>query len=200
MTATVFVFAKPPRMGLSKTRLARSLNRTEARRIARFTLERSLKAASDPRWTAVISTAPAKSVWAEFTPSGRHLPRIPQGPGDLGDRLARAYEAAPRGPVIFIGGDTPNISARLIWRAIKATKPGQVAVGPSRDGGFWLLGLWKGLKANHPFSEVRWSHPQTLEDIMANVPVRVSVHRLPSLIDIDDADDWATWTAASAFP
>ena len=195
MAASVYIFAKPPRMGLSKTRLARSLNRSGARRIARFTLERSLKAASDPRWTAVISTTPLASLSAEFTASGRGLPRMLQGPGTLGDRLSRAFASAPPGPVIFIGGDAPDISSALIWRAVKETRPGTAVVGPATDGGFWLLGLWKGLKPETPFQNVRWSTEHALADVISNLPGRTRVHRLPKLMDIDEAEDWTAWRA-----
>lgn len=198
MAATVFIFIKPPRMGLAKTRLARGLGKTEARRVARFTMEKSLRAASDPRWTAVISTAPLASVRAEFTPNGRNLKRVPQGPGDLGDRLTRAHHMAPPGPVLFIGGDAPDISKALLWRAIRATRPGHAAIGPAADGGFWLLGLWKGLAEKTPFDEVRWSTGHALSDVLDNLPKGTKTHALPTLIDIDEADDWAAWRASAS--
>ena len=44
--ATVLIYAKPPRMGLAKTRLASGVGLTEARRIAHFTLARTMRAAS----------------------------------------------------------------------------------------------------------------------------------------------------------
>lgn len=197
MTRSVLLFAKPPFIGLAKTRLARGLGRTEARRIARFTLARTLRAASDPRWQLTLCTTPPRHLrtgLGGLWPPG--LARWDQGPGTLGDRLARAYHRAPRGAVLFIGADCPDLTSALLWSAFTSLRRHDAVIGPAADGGFWLLGLNK--TARHsppPFDGVRWSSPHTLADVAANLPGHVRCARLPTLLDIDEATDWRRWQA-----
>lgn len=196
MTRSVLLFAKPPFIGLSKTRLARTLGKTEARRIATFTLARTLRAATDPRWHLTLYTTPRRALGTSlgglWPPA---LDRTDQGAGDLGDRLSRAFHQAPPGPVVFIGADCPDLSTALIWSAFRTLQRHDIAIGPAHDGGFWLLGLRKTGRNKPPFDAVRWSSPHTLDDVRANLPPGLRSARLPPLLDIDEATDWARWQA-----
>lgn len=188
---TLLIFAKPPRMGLSKTRLADGLGRTEARRIAHYTLARTMRAARDTCWTVRLYVEPALAV--HDTLGGLWPPAIgkyPQGRGNLGARLTRAMLEAPHGPVIFIGADAPDISHSLLRRASIALRHNGVVFGPADDGGFWLLGLSEQLKRPDVFQDVRWSTPHAMEDVWSNLPAEAHVTLLPQLIDIDIAQDW----------
>ncbi|MEM1150668.1 MAG: TIGR04282 family arsenosugar biosynthesis glycosyltransferase [Pseudomonadota bacterium] len=197
MKPRVLIFAKAPFMGVSKTRLARGLGTTEARRLARMSFTRTLQVAKDPRWTTLLYAAPDRvlgetlgGLWP------RSLERRSQGRGDLGARLARGYAEAPVGsPVILIGADAPDVSTGLLWAAIRALKTHEFVVGPSSDGGFWLLGLKRDRRARHPFNQVRWSSPHTLGDVKANFPKGARVAELPILIDLDEAEDWQSWAS-----
>lgn len=191
---TVLIFAKPPRMGLSKTRLAAGLGRAEAVRIARFTMARTIRAATDRRWQTRLYVAPDAAL--DDTPGKlwpQQLARVSQGGGDLGDRLTKGLEDSPRGPVLFIGADAPDLTPTLLWRAFNALKRHDAVFGPSTDGGFWLFGLNKHARTAPPFSTVRWSGPHAMEDVRANLPDGVRTALLPTLIDIDEAQDWANW-------
>ena len=188
---TLIIFAKPPRMGLSKTRLADGLGRTEARRIARFTLARTMRAARDTSWDVRLYVEPMSAL--HDTLGGLWPPSIrkyPQGKGDLGDRLTRALLESPHGPVIFVGADAPEMDHALLRRAALALRHNGVVFGPADDGGFWLLGLSQQLKQDDVFEGVRWSTPHAMEDVWSNLPERARVTLLPQLIDIDIAQDW----------
>ena len=195
MTAsTVLVFAKPPQIGLAKTRLARSLDRTSARRIARFTMSRTLRACRQSLATPFLIVTPANAVqlslgglWPE------DLFRADQGKGDLSDRLNRGLQTAPMGKVLFIGADAPDITPALINQALKALDRSEAVFGPASDGGFWLFGLKKGVRTHSPFAGVRWSTEHALADVRANLNTGARIRYLPQLIDIDTADDWSDW-------
>ncbi len=194
MTRTVLLFAKPPRIGLAKTRLARSLSPAEARRIAFFCLSQTLRAARDRRWTLRLHIAPDSRLTESLGGLWPvDLARFSQGRGDLGDRLAHGLAEAPRGPAVLIGMDTPDISAALIWRAFAALRTHDAVFGPARDGGFWLFGLNKPMRQRKIFSPVRWSGPHAMADLAGNLPQDWQVAHLPRLIDIDEADDWREW-------
>ena len=102
--ATVLIYAKPPRMGLAKTRLAKGLGQTEARRIAHFTLARTMRAALSGPWTTILYAAPdsalSDSLGGIWPP---HLIRCSQGRGGLTERLEHGLSNASPGPVLFIG-------------------------------------------------------------------------------------------------
>ncbi len=200
MRRSVLIFAKPPLIGLSKTRLARSLGKAEARRIARMTMAKTLREVSgDPRWQAVLCATPDKYLASGFGGLWpQRLERRSQGAGDLTARLDKGLAEAPQGQVLFIGADAPDISRALIARAFEALKTADAVFGPATDGGFWLFGLHKRARTVSPFGNgVRWSGPHALADVRANLGQGVNVAELATLIDIDEAADWAVWTKRS---
>lgn len=188
---TLLIVSKAPRIGLSKTRLAADIGRSEARRIARSLLARTMKAASHPAWRTRLLVAPAQDL--HQTLGGlwpAHVERRLQGRGGLGDRLAHAMREAPAGPVMFIGTDAPDISQPLLLQATRALRRSGAVFGPARDGGFWLFGVSHDLRDPAMFSNVRWSSPHAMEDVWSHLPAHARVSLLPQLIDIDIGDDW----------
>lgn len=190
---TVLVYAKPPRIGLSKTRLAATLGPGEARRIAHMTMARTLRAAIDRRWQTRLYGAPDRALCESLGglwPAG--LTRYRQGRGDLGARLQKGLDEAPPGQVIFLGADTPDVTSALIWQGFQLLNSHDAVFGPARDGGFWLFGLNRRWHAPRIFSPVRWSGPHAMADLQANL-AGAHIARLPELIDLDDAEDWKAW-------
>lgn len=197
VSRTLLIFAKPPRMGLSKTRLVRGLGAAEAMRIARWTTRQSIRAADDPRWQTILYAAPDK--YLADTLGGlwpTSLPRASQGFGGLTERMNKGLGDAPTGAVLMVGTDIPDISSALIWRGFKALQAHDAVFGPAADGGFWLFGINKRTGTGSPFGNVRWSGPHAMADVRDNLPKHAAVALLPMLIDIDEAEDWATWRAA----
>jgi uncharacterized protein len=191
---SLLIFAKPPRMGLSKTRLAEGVGPTEARRIAGFTLAATLKAARASGLNVKVYTTPDRLAAA---PEGRAvyggLDVRPQGAGTLTHRLERGLRQAPPGMVLFAGSDAPGISPALLRAAVRGLMRHDAVFGPALDGGFWLFGMHKGARTRSPFRRVRWSGPHAMEDVWSHLPEGARVCLLPPLIDIDTAPDWDSW-------
>lgn len=104
--------------------------------------------------------------------------------------MQRVMDRLPPGPVIIIGSDVPAITATHIARAFHTLKGADAVIGPSPDGGYWLIGLRRRPRVARIFKGVRWSHPQTLADTLRNMSgLRVS--SIDELNDVDDADDFA---------
>ncbi|MEO1305381.1 MAG: DUF2064 domain-containing protein [Pseudomonadota bacterium] len=193
--AQILIYAKPPRIGLGKTRLAKSLGSSvDARRIGTALQAKTLRAALNGSWETILYTTPDKELsnslgglWPV------HLERRSQGPGDLSDRLSKGLREAAPGPVLFIGSDAPDISTALLRKAVRELQRHDAVFGPAQDGGFWLFGLNKTTRTKSPFYNVRWSGPHAMEDVWANLPEDASIGVLPQLIDIDEAKDWETW-------
>jgi rSAM/selenodomain-associated transferase 1 len=180
---TLVVMVKEPRAGRVKTRLGRDIGMIAAAWWFRHQLRRLLRRIGDPRWEVVLAIAPDTAVNSRVWPA--HLRRIPQGRGDLGQRMTRALHAAPRGPVCVIGADIPDITAVHISEAFRALGAHDAVFGPAFDGGYWLIGLRRG-RALPPtlFAGVRWSSPHALADTIATL----ADHRIAYIARLRDVD------------
>jgi hypothetical protein len=176
---TLIVFARAPRMGRVKRRLALTIGDLAALRFYRRTLRRLLRrVARDKRWRTLGAVTPDHARL-----SG--LRCIPQGRGDLGRRMMRALARA-RGPVVLVGADIPNLGPRQISAAFRALCAHDAVFGPARDGGYYLVGAKRPTLARWMFARVRWSSEHALADTHANLKHR-SVALVELLDDVDDA-------------
>lgn len=195
MKDTVVVFARAPRLGTVKRRLAAEVGPRAALRFHRDTLFGLLRAlAADRRFRSVLAVTPDR---ARF-----RLPLcltvLPQGPGDIGQRMHRACARFPRGRVVLIGCDVPDASADDVAMAFRELGRADAVFGPAADGGYWLVGLGP-CRPSHPFAAVRWSTRHALADTLANFRVRRVAH-LRMLHDVDTADDWRRLRSRRAAP
>ncbi len=177
------IFARRPAWGVGKRRLAAGAGEAAAWRFQRFMLaDLTRRLGRDRRWRTWLAITPDRH-------AGRFLglPALPQGAGDLGERLRRLLRALPPGPVVVIGTDIPGIETRDIAAAFRALGASDAVFGPALDGGYWLIGLKRRLRAIDPFEGVRWSSSDALADTLANLNGR-RVAMLRSLEDIDDAE------------
>lgn len=187
MTPTLVIMVKEPRAGRVKTRLGRDIGMPAAAWWFRHQVSRLLRRIEDPRWRVVLAVAPDRAVLSRAWPSRFH--RVPQGHGDLGDRMARQLRNMPPGPVCVIGADIPGITRGHIARAFAALGDHDAVFGPAPDGGYWLVGL----KRNRAlpaglFDRVRWSTQHALRDSIASVS-GLSVAQVDVLHDVDRAQD-----------
>jgi hypothetical protein len=117
---------------------------------------------------------------------------MPQGPGDLGARMARVMKTLPPGPVVIIGTDAPDIRPPHIAQAFHALGRHEAVFGPAADGGYWLVGLRRRPRCPEIFAGVQWSTSAALADTLANIP-KTSVAMLEILQDIDTGADLDCW-------
>lgn len=189
---TLFVFAKPNRMGVSKTRLARDIGPSEAHRLNAMTTARVLRAVSDPRWHTILCVSPDRLSEKGAPNWPRHLDRQPQGSGTLGDRMRRAFHSAPHGKLAFVGTDMPDLTPHLIWRAFQLLNSNDAVFGPANDGGFWLFAQNKLTASRPPFHPVRWSTSFALDDVRRNLsPARIAY--LTEMVDLDELSSLRLW-------
>ncbi len=185
----VCVFAKPPIPRKVKTRLAQVIGDEAAAKLA--------SAMFCDVWRAVRSCPGVRPVLAT-SESGAFPVSIPpddiwlQGDGDLGTRLeyilTRALNIAPA--AVAIGADSPLFSPSHLRDALQALHAQQAVVGPSHDGGFYLLGLPRcppGLLSGLP-----WSNHQTcLATVHRLEQFEFSVQYTAQLFDVDTPADLA---------
>lgn len=177
---SLVIFARRPQLGAGKRRLAADIGNIGAlwfQRRAIAMLKR--RCGKDVRWQGWMAISPDRPCrWtAPCAP-------VAQGAGDLGDRLARVMRSMPHGPVVVIGSDAPQVRAQDIAAAFAGLRRADVVLGPSFDGGFWLIGIRRPDKCR-PFGNVRWSSSFTLADVLGNLAGR-KVLLLETLEDVDD--------------
>lgn len=211
--ATLLVFARAPRPGTVKTRLARTIGEEAAaglyRRMGR-------------RIVASVAHAPARMVVCYDPPDAepemrRWLGRtarlyVPQGGGDLGARMSRMFDHAfaDADRVVAIGTDAPATGADRVTRALEALETADVVLGPARDGGYYLIGLRK--TCPELFRGIRWGTDSVLAESRAAAErLGLQITWLEMESDIDTGDDltpkvlqWldssAGWTEPPASP
>ena len=191
------VFAKAPRLGRVKTRLAADIGAVAAWGFYRQTLSRVIgKLAGDRRWRCWLAVTPDGAVHLRRTwPEGCWL--IGQGGGDLGDRMGRVARALPPGPAVIVGADVPGIRPLHVAEAFKALGRHDAVFGPARDGGYWLVGLKRRPRYRDIFGGVRWSTETALADTVANLGHGQTHALLETLDDIDGGEAYGRWIKGS---
>lgn len=185
------LFLKEPRMGRVKRRLAADIGMTAALSFYRRSIARALTLSRDKRWRTVIAVTPDRAAFGSgLRPLGCVAARIPQGRGDLGLRMARAFRRLAPAPTVIVGGDIPEMTAAHICAAFRALRAHDVVFGPSADGGFWLVGTRRAELAPAMFKNVRWSSPYALADARANLPRRFKLAKVQNLDDVDDGESY----------
>ncbi len=190
MRGHVIVFAKEPRLGAVKTRLARDIGAAAALRFYEATLRATLaKLSGSARWQIWLAVTPdsfaqlARRRW-RWLPKGVRV--VGQGGGDLGVRMARAFARLPPGPAVLVGSDIPDIRARHVVEAFAALGRRDAVFGPAEDGGYWLVGQRRLAAIPGLFRDVRWSGPHALADTLANLDARHMHTLVARLSDVDD--------------
>lgn len=185
---TLLIFAKAPRMGVSKTRLASGIGTARAWRVKRALDAYTCQTARGGSWKTMLAIAPDRDLTTRFGnawPSA--LPRMPQGRGDLGQRMANAMGKHAFAPVCIIGSDLPDLRTTDIGDAFKALRRHDVVLGPATDGGYWLIGMSARCARRARLDGIRWSSAFTLADTVAALPKASRIAYLRELEDVDDA-------------
>lgn len=179
---------KEPRPGRVKTRLGRDIGLTTSAWWFRHQVKALLRRIESPKWDVVLAVAPdVEGLCSRVWPA--HLPRIPQGRGDLGDRMARVFRTLPVGPVCIIGADIPGVTPARISEAFEALGANDAVYGPADDGGYWLVGMKRvRLIPTGLFDDVRWSTEFALEDSKRTMG-NLRISEVATLRDVDTVAD-----------
>jgi len=117
----------------------------------------------------------------------------PQAAGDLGARLAAAFDGAFEAGarrVVAMGTDCLDLDADLLGRAFDSLTDHDAVVGPATDGGYYLIGLSRPVAAC--FDRIPWSSAETLTTTRAQLAAAgCTVAELPELRDLDTPEDLA---------
>lgn len=187
--------AKAPVAGLAKTRLVPALGvegaAAVAARMLAHAVGQALAAALGP---VELCGAPDVSHSA-FTTLAKD-PRVtlhPQGEGDLGARMQRAFDRAlaTNQRAVLIGTDAPDLDAAVLRAAAEALATHDAVFAPAHDGGYALIGLRRAApRWSRLFEAVPWSTAQVMAITRERLrETGLRWHELPALHDIDEPAD-----------
>lgn len=188
---TLVVMAKAPRPGRVKTRLTQTLTVEAVTDLYRCLLDDTLALARSLSHVDIAIMCPVPDV--------DELTRLTQGEVDIvaqkGEGLAAAltsvfahFATSAHQRVVAFNSDSPHLPASVLASAFEALNEHDVLVGPTHDGGYYLVGA----KASHPalFDGDGMGTQSALEGLLARArESRLSVAYTDPFYDIDVEDD-----------
>ncbi len=193
MRQALIVFARIPRPGRVKTRLTTLLSAEEAATLyeafLRDALDQYRALDADVR---LYLSPPAAPLPDGLVPEGVTV-RAQQGEG-LGARMQQAFLdgfAAGYERLVIVGTDHPTLPTAYLEEAFRAlARPLSVCIGPSEDGGYYLLGM----NDFYPqlFAGMTYSHDEVFAQTLARIQTtRAALTVLPAWYDVDTPADLA---------
>ena len=187
----LIIFAKEPKWGRVKTRLKTVLSEQQCVNLYKAFL-RDTYSLSD-------SLTPLSKILAydSLKEEPQYLKKIfrkyyfyKQEGNDLGTRMHNAFLWGKRSGakrMVIIGSDSPTLPVQYIQQAFKSLTAHDVVLGPSRDGGYYLIGLIR--PDVDLFKDVAWSLDQVFKKTVENAQkLKMRVHILKEWHDVDDAE------------
>ena len=176
------MFVKEPKEGLVKTRLAKHSSTLFALEVYQHCLD-DLFLMLEPFELALYAYPDI-----DFF----NYPLLYKQKGDtLGEKMFKAFEQQfEKGyeKIVLIGSDTPQLPANYIRQSFDALDTNDIVLGPSADGGYYLIALKKEMLHKKLFDNVTWSSSLVLEQTLHKVHDK-KVHLLSVLNDIDTLED-----------
>lgn len=187
------MFVKAPESGAVKTRLAASLGEAPVLELYRAFVSDLMEMLKKGEYPLRIFFYPpnAEAEIGKWLGSACHL--TPQKGDDLGERMINAFrEAFTEGfqSAVLIGSDTPDLPCAFIDEAFLSLNDHEAVIGPSFDGGYYLIGFRRETFHASAFEAVPWSTAEVFRkttEILSDKQCRV--HILQKLRDIDTIHD-----------
>ncbi len=185
------LFAKWPRPGFVKTRLAATLGVSFATQLADAFLQDALTRLDGIAEQQVVLFTPDEDRDLFFGLTRNRWCLQAQGAGSLGERLQRFFEqsfALKSSAVVAVGTDSPTLPVEFARQAFKLLQSHEVVLGPAADGGYYLIGLSR--HSPEIFDEIAWGTAEVLRQTVARLTgIRLAL--LPIWYDVDTIDDWS---------
>ncbi len=190
--AGIVMMSKWPEPGLVKTRIGRWVGQVQAARLQMRMLSESVN-----RLLPYPDVRLAISPDARLADCRRRFPAlaaISQGEGDVGDRMSRVAGLVlkERRAVILLGSDSPDLPLRYLEQAITWLQDCDLVLGPSLDGGVYLIGLTS--CPQQLFRGIPWSSSGVFKALSTRAcQLGLTVRLLPPWRDVDTLVDVVAW-------
>ncbi len=188
----LLIFVKNPEAGKVKTRLAATIGHRRALSVYKQLLQRTYNVVSPLKIDKMVCYAPEiqkDDLWDE-----QIFLKAQQVSGDLGAKMQAAFYqgfAAGYQSICIIGSDCYQLSTEIIEDAFDKLQQHDVVIGPSTDGGYYLLGMNR-LHESF-FQHKQWSTASVFADTLADInQAGLTYALLPVLTDIDTEENLKT--------
>ena len=189
MKTGLILFVRNPILGQVKTRLAKTLGNETALRIYRHLLEYTYAITRDLDCDKFVFYADAITQ-LDLWENDQYHKRLQSG-ADLGQRMQYAFAALFQmgyEKAIIIGSDCLELTPEIIQKGFLQLEGNDVVIGPSADGGYYLLGMKQ--VQSVLFQGKTWSTDSVLNDTLADCRRQsLTYSLLPQLNDIDEEKD-----------
>jgi len=186
-------FIKNPQKGQVKTRLAAAIGDEMAVRLYKRFLLEMLSTLNKGTFLFYLCVYPVDALEGLRTWLGEDYLYLPQQGENLGERMKNGFiEALAMNfkRVVLIGSDIPSLPLEFIEEAFISLEKKDVVIGPSLDGGYYLIGFRDKKFSPGAFKKIPWSTERVFEETMKVLEHEgLTVHTLKTLRDIDTIQD-----------
>lgn len=187
----LIIFARNPELGKVKNRLAKTIGKEKALEVYNKLLSNVYAETKDLKCNKYLFLS-------ERTDSGlfddTFIQKIQSG-SDLGSKMLSAIESVLKEgneSAVLFGTDVPGLSSEIIYDAFQRLSEQDVVIGPSKDGGYYLIGMKESLSPL--FEDMKWSNDQVLNNTLERIAnLNKSYYLLEELIDIDTEENMKDW-------
>ncbi|MCK5421851.1 MAG: TIGR04282 family arsenosugar biosynthesis glycosyltransferase [Deltaproteobacteria bacterium] len=185
----ILFFVKYPQKGQVKKRLAVELGEDVAVELYRNFAQDSLSTLERCGVQIVVCFYPPDSEYKFVKWLGTYFRYLPQRGSNLGQRMKNSFIKAFHtrfNPVFLIGSDIPDLPASVIREAFLALNTDEVVIGPSFDGGYYLIGFKNDTFLPETFDEISWGTQTVFQETIAVLQsAGYKIHLLPRWGDVD---------------
>lgn len=186
----IIVFVKNPELGKVKTRLASTLGDTTAleiyNKLVDYTRNVLVEIKNANLYVFYSSFIDTEDGW-----SNDIFDKRLQVEGGLGPKITSAIQSTFEecDQVVIIGSDCPQLTSSHIEDAFEKLKTHNVVIGPSHDGGYYLLGM--GNYYPELFQDIAWSTNTVCQETLQKAKsIDLNSCKLETLSDVDYEEDW----------
>ena len=191
--ACVLLFVKYPAKGEVKVRLTSHIKQEVVAELYRNFVLDLLSTLTQSRIPFLVVYDPTHTLQRFEEWLGTNYEYIPQKGSNLGERLNHGFvEAFSREfqCVLALASDIPDLPVDVLLKACEALKTEDVIIGPSPDGGYYLIGFQRETFLSKTFEGITWSSDKVLNETLSQLKMGDrSVQFLPLWSDVDTYED-----------
>lgn len=187
--SALIIFVRNPILGKVKTRLAKTVGDDRALEIYNKLLQHTKEVTQELACDKFIFYADhinKNDIW----PDAIYKKKLQDG-NDLGNRMEHAFATLFKlgyAQIGIIGSDCFELTTENLQRAFIELKSNTIVIGPSKDGGYYFLGMRK--LCLPLFKNKQWSTKHVFNETMVDVHnLNCSFSWLPTLRDVDEEKD-----------